>query len=216
MRVGVLGTGMVGRTVGGRLAALGHEVRMGSRSPDNEDAAAWVAETGERASQGTFADAAAFGALIVNATPGVVSLDVLRAAGGQNLAGKTLLDISNPLDFSHGFPPTLAVCNTDSVAEQIQREFPEARVVKSLNTMNAPVMVDPGSLPGSHDVFLSGDDDGAKAEVRDLLRSFGWSDDAIIDLGGIVTARGAEMYLPLWLSLMGAVGSPSFNIRIVR
>ncbi len=125
------------------------------------------------------------------------------------------MDVSNPLDFSKGMPPTLSVCNDDSVGEQIQRAFPEARVVKALNTMNAGVMVDPASIPGEHDVFVCGNDEGAKAQVSELLQSFGWPAERIIDLGDITAARGVEMYLPLWLRLMGAVG-PQFNIKVVR
>jgi hypothetical protein len=174
-----------------------------------------VASAGARASQGTFADAAAFGELVFNCTAGTVSLEALSAAGEENLGGKVLVDVSNPLDFSKGRPPTLSVCNDDSVGEQIQRAFPEARVVKALNTMNAGVMVDPASIPGEHDVFMCGNDDGAKAQVSELLQSFGWPAERIIDLGDITAARGLEMYLPLWLRLMGAFG-PQFNIKVVR
>ncbi len=215
MKIGVLGTGSVGKTIGTKLVELGHEVTMGSRSATNEHAAEWVASAGAGASQGTFADAAAFGELVFNCTAGTVSLEALGAAGEENLAGKVLVDVSNPLDFSKGMPPTLSVCNDDSVGEQIQRAFPEARVVKALNTVNAGVMVDPASIPGEHDVFMCGNDDGAKAQVSELLQSFGWPAERIIDLGDITAARGTEMYLPLWLRLMGAVG-PQFNIKVVR
>ena len=143
-----------------------------------------------------------------------MSLEALGAAGRANLAGKTLVDVSNPLDFSKGFPPTLTVCNTDSVAEQIQAAFPDAKVVKTLNTMTAAVMVNPGLVPGEHDVFVSGNDAGAKAQVTDLLRSLGWRN--VIDLGDITTARGPEMVLPLWLRLMGAFKSPIMNFHVAR
>ena len=216
MRIGVLGTGVVSRTLAGKVVELGHEVRMGSRTPDNEQAAEWVAEAGEGASQGTFADAAAFGELVLNCVGGAVALQALEAAGSQNLAGKTLLDVSNPLDFSQGMPPRLTVCNDDSVGEQIQRTFPDAHVVKSLNTVNTVVMVDPGSVPGEHDVFVCGNDEGAKAEVQALLGSFGWPADRILDLGDITAARGLEMYLPLWLRLMVTFGTPAFNIHVAR
>ncbi len=216
MRIAVIGTGTVGQTVGSRLVGLGHQVVMGSRTRDNERAAQWVTSSGEGTGQGTFADAASFGEMVVNATTGAASLDALTAAGPENLAGKVLLDIANPLDFSHGMPPSLTVCNTDSLGEQIQRSFPQARVVKSLNTMNARVMVDPASVAGPHDVFLSGNDADAKVQVRELLREFGWPDDSIVDLGDITTARGVEMYLPLWLRLYGVVGNAPFNIRVAR
>lgn len=214
MRIGILGTGIVGQTLGRRLVQLGHKVTIGSRSATNEKAAKWVAEVGAGAASGTFADAAAAAELVLNCTAGTVSMDALRQAGAKNLADKIVIDVSNPLDFSRGFPPTLTVCNTDSVAEQIQREFPDAKVVKSLNTMNAGVMVNPGLVPGEHDVFVSGNDAAAKATVADLLRSFGWRN--VIDLGDITTARGAEMILPIWLQLMGTLKTPEFNFHIAH
>ena len=215
MKIAVLGTGSVGRTIGTKLVELGHEVTMGSRSATNEHAAEWVGSAGSGASQGTFADAAASGELVFNCTAGTVSLEVLRAAGEEHISGKVLVDVSNPLDFSQGMPPTLSVCNDDSVGEQIQRAFPEARVVKALNTVNAGVMVDPASVPGEHDMFMSGNDDGAKAQVSELLQSFGWPAERIVDLGDLTAARAQEMYLPLWLRLMGVFG-PGFNIKVVR
>ncbi len=214
MRVGVLGTGMVGITIATKLVRLGHEVMLGSRTPDNEKAVAWAEEVG--ATNGTFADAAAFGELVFNCTAGVGALDALEAAGADNLAGKTLVDVSNPLDFSQGMPPTLTVCNTDSLGEQIQRAYPDTNVVKSLNTMNCLVMVDPSLVPGEHDVFVCGDDAGAKAEVTELLGSFGWPAGAILDLGDISAARGTEMFLPLWLRTFGALGSGTFNFHVAR
>src|SRR5947208_1024899 len=174
MKVGVLGTGSVGKTIGTKLVELGHEVTMGSRSATNEQAAEWAASAGAGAGHGTFADAAASGELVFNCTSGMVSLEALGAAGEENVSGKVLVDVSNPLDFSKGRPPTLSVCNDDSVGEQIQRAFPEAKVVKALNTINAGVMVAPASIPGEHDVFVCGNDDGAKAQVSELLESFGW------------------------------------------
>ena len=216
MKVGVLGTGMVGRAIATKLVAVGHETMMGSRTPDNEAASAWVAETGATASHGTFADAAAFGALVVNCTAGSASIDALALAGAEALTGKVVLDLANPLDHSAGFPPTLFVSNTDSLGERIQRAFPDAKVVKSLNTMNCDVMVEPTLVPGDHVVFVSGDDAGAKAEVTSLLESFGWPPDRVIDLGGIETARGPEQYLPLWLRLYSALGTGAFNIAIAR
>ena len=216
MRIGVLGTGMVGRTIGSKLVQLGHEVTMGSRTADNPDATEWAEAAGAKAAHGTFADAAAAGELVFNCTGGTVSLDALGAARKENLAGKVLVDVSNALDFSQGRPPILGVCNTDSVGEQIQRAFPEARVVKALNTVNAAVMVDPATVPGEHDIFVCGNDEDAKTQVRGLLESFGWPGEHILDLGDISAARGTEMYLPLWLRLIGAVGGPRFNIRVVR
>lgn len=216
MRIGVLGTGMVGPSIATKLVALGHDVRMGSRDAASEKAAEWVASAGERASQGTFADAASFGELVFNCTAGAASLDALALAGEEALAGKVLVDVANALDFSRGMPPSLTVCNTDSIGEQIQRAFPEARVVKALNTMNHEVMVDPSLVPGEHDVFVCGEDASAKAEVVSLLESFGWSRERIVDLGGIAASRGTEAYLLLWLALMGAVGTSRLNIHVAR
>jgi 8-hydroxy-5-deazaflavin:NADPH oxidoreductase len=215
MKIGVLGTGIVGRTLASRLAALGNGVMMGSRTAANEAAAEWARTAGPAAGHGTFADAAAFGEVLINCTSGMVSLTALQAAGADNLRGKLLIDVSNPLDFSGGMPPTLGVGNTDSVGEQIQTAFPEARVVKTLNTINCEVMIAPGSVPGLHNLFLSGDDAGAKDETRRLLQTLGWPPASIVDLGGIGTARGPEMYLPLWLRLMGALGTGRFNIAVM-
>lgn len=216
MKLGVLGTGMVGNAIASKLATLGHEVKMGAREAANEKAAAWAKGAGARASHGTFADAAAFGELVFNCTAGAVSLAALQAAGAQNLAGKILVDVSNPLDFSKGMPPTLTVCNTDSLGEQIQRAFPETKVVKTLNTLNANLMVNPALVAGGdHDIFVSGNDAAAKGRVVELLKGgFGWK--SVIDLGDITTARGAEMAVIFWVSLMGAQKTPMFNYKIVR
>lgn len=216
MRYGVLGTGMVGETIGSRLIALGHEVRMGSRRAGTPRAVAWAEGAGGAASQGTFTDAAAFGEVLVNCTTGLHSLEALRAAGHEHVDGKLLIDISNALDFSGGTPPRVALPEQGSVGEQLQAAFPDARVVKTLNTVNAALMVDPAQLPGAHAVFLGGDDPAGKQQVRDLLVGFGWRAECIVDLGGIVTARAVEQYLPLWLSLMGTLDSPVFNIAVVR
>ena len=226
VRLGILGTGTVGKTIAARLAGLEHDVMVGTRNPEetrsrtepdpygNPPFSAWQEEHPE-VKLGTFAQAAAHGEMIVNATAGAVSLEALEQAGEDNLSGKVLIDISNPLDFSKGMPPSLSVVNTDSLGEQIQRRFPEAKVVKTLHTMNAYLMVDPAQLAGGdHSVFVSGDDPEAKAAVTDLLRSFGWTD--IIDLGDITTARGTEMVLPVWLRLFGALQKPVFNFKIVR
>ena len=216
MRIGVLGTGMVGRTIATKLIELGHEVTMGSRDAAGDAVTTWAAENGDRASAADFAGAAAAGEVVFNCTSGSVSLQALESAGAENLGGKVLVDVANPLDFSAGMPPRLSVCNDDSLGEQIQRAFPEALVVKALNTVNAAVMVSPGDLSEPHDIFVSGNAEQAKAEVMGLLESFGWPRDRIIDLGPITSARGMEMYLPLWLALMGATGSPAFNVRVVR
>ena len=214
MKIGILGTGMVGVALGSKLVQVGHDVKMGSRTPNNEKAVTWAKENGAHASYGTFADAAAFGEVVFNCTAGTASLAAVTAAGAANLKGKVLVDVANPLDFSKGMPPTLTVCNTDSLAEQIQRAFPSVNVVKALNTMNCAVMVNPTLLPGDHDVFLCGNDRQAKEKVTEIVKSFGWR--SIIDLGDITAARGMEMLLPIWLRLMGHYQSPNFNFKIVR
>jgi predicted dinucleotide-binding enzyme len=215
MKLGVLGTGMVGGTLGSKLVALGHEVVMGSRTAGNEKAVAWASAAGAGASQGTFADAAAHGEIVFNCTSGAGAVDAVSAAGADNLRGKILIDIANPLDFSKGMPPALLFAADDSIGERVQRALPDTKVVKTLNTINHLVMVDPGRVPGSHDLFISGNDPAAKARVAELLREwFGWQ--SIIDLGDITTARGTECYLPLWLRLRGALGSADFNIKVVR
>ncbi len=215
MNIGVLGTGVVGRTLGQRLVELGHSVALGSRDLNHPAAAEWLAKagTGRGARAGTFADAAAHGALLINATAGSGSIEALRLAGERNLHGKVLLDVSNPLDWSTG-ELTLTVANTDSLAEQIQRTFPDVHVVKTLNIVTADVMVHPNQLPEETTMLVAGDDPEAKATATDLLRSFGWR--SILDLGGIKAARGMEMYLPLWVSLMQAQSTAFFNVKVVR
>jgi len=216
MKIGVLGTGVVGRVIAGKLLALGNEVRLGSRSADNPTAGDWARVGGEQASHGTFEDAAGFSELIFNCTPGMVSVAVLESLAPEAVAGKLLVDVSNPLDFSGGFPPSLAVVNTDSLGEQIQRALPDTKVVKALNTVNSELMVNPGLLDGHHDLFIAGEDRGAKLFVRSLLVEFGWPADDVHDLGGIAAARGLEMYLPLWLAVMGTVGTATFNVHVVQ
>jgi predicted dinucleotide-binding enzyme len=215
MKIAVLGTGAVGRALAGRFAELGHDVTVGTRDPGatgaKEEYAAWAADH-PAVGLATFADAAVDADLLVNATSGGVSLEVLAQAG--DLRGKVLLDVSNALDFSRGFPPLILAPQDDSIAEQIQRAHPGARVVKSLNTMNAAVMVNPGQLPDPGSVFVSGDDPDAKATITGLLHELGHTD--VIDLGDVTTARGAEWLLPAWVRLIGVVGSPVFNWKVVR
>jgi predicted dinucleotide-binding enzyme len=226
MRIGVLGTGTVGQTLAARWAELGHDVMIGTRDVagalartetdryGNPGFGAWHARN-PKVRVGTFAETGAHGEILVNATSGGVSLEVLKAAGVDRLEGRVLIDVANPLDFSKGMPPTLTVCNTDSLAEQIQRAWPALKVVKALNTTNASVMVRPEAVGGGdHTLFVCGNDAGAKARVTELVRAFGWKD--VIDAGDITAARGMEMLLPLWLRLYGAFQSPMFNFKVVR
>ena len=213
MKIAVLGTGQVGRNLATKLVQLDHEVRLGSRTADNSDAVAWKQANGERASIGTFADAAAFGEMIFNCTNGQHTLDALKSAGEKNLDGKVLVDVANPLDFSTG-ELRLIVSNTDSLGEQVQRAFPKAKVVKALNTLNTDIQVNPSLLPGDHDLFVCGNDKDAKAKVTELLKSFGWK--TIIDLGDIKSSRGQEALLLLFMPLAKAFNGEYFNYRIVR
>lgn len=217
MKIAVLGTGMVGDTIGSALIGMGHEVKMGSRTPDNEKAAAFVGKNGAMASQGDFAAAAAFGDIIFNCTMGAGALSALEMAGTDNLKGKILIDISNPLDFSNGMPPSLFVCNTDSLGEQIQAAFPELKVVKTLNIVNCEVMVNAGKSSDTDKgtMFVSGNDAEAKAAVTEqFLKPWGWDD--VIDLGDITTARGTEMLLPIWIRTWFATQNGYFSFKVVR
>ncbi|MFX1520446.1 MAG: NADPH-dependent F420 reductase [Promethearchaeota archaeon] len=213
-KIGVLGTGSVGTTIGSKLIQLGYEVKLGSRTPDNETAAEWVKNNGLKASQGTFEAAANFGGIIFLCVKGEAALKVLEMAKEENLNGKTVIDISNPLDFSKGMPPTLFVCNTDSLAEQIQRAFAEVNFVNTLNIVNCDVMVNPKISGGDPTMFLCGNDPNAKEEAKEILKQFGWND--IIDLGDISAARGTEMILPIWLQIWNALQDGHFAFKILR
>jgi predicted dinucleotide-binding enzyme len=227
MNIGILGTGAVGQTLGGKLAEMGHEVTVGTRdvratlartepTPYGLPAFGVWHKTHMSVKVGTFADAARHGEVVINATNGVGSLDALRLAGETNLNGKILIDVSNPLDFSKGMPPSLTVCNTDSEGEQIQQAFPKAKVVKTLNTVTAALMVNPGLVAnGNHTLFVCGNDATARAQVIAWLKEwFGWQD--VLDLGDITNARGMEMYLPLWLRLWGALGTGMLNVKVAK
>jgi predicted dinucleotide-binding enzyme len=210
MRIAVFGTGSAGRTLAAGFAGVGHEVVLGTRDPEaTRGREGWSSDQPLEA----YADAAAGAEVVVVAVNGAGALDALAAAG--DLTGKVILDVSNPLDFSGGFPPTLSVCNTDSLAEQLQRAHPEARVVKALNTVNAGIMVDPRSLAdGDHTIFLAGDDADARGVVDRLLRDLGWTD--VVEFGALDAARGLEMWLPLWVRLMQNFGHANFNLKLIR
>lgn len=215
MRIGILGTGTVGQTFGTRLRNLDHDVTLGAREAGNPRALEWA--EAHAATAGTFAEAVAGADLVINATAGQYAVNALEMAGGnQALAGKVVLDVSNPLDFSTG-ELRLTVCNTDSVGEQLQRTFPDARIVKSLNTVNGSVMVEPTLVPGAHTIFVAGNDADAKRVVTRLLGELGWVVANVLDLGGIEASRGLEMYMPLWVSILRALdGNLAFNINVVQ
>jgi predicted dinucleotide-binding enzyme len=230
MEIGIIGTGVVGKTIASKLAELNHDVMMGTRNvtdklkstekdiygnpPFND----WL-ETNSKIRLGSFSEAAAFAGLVVNATNGSSSVTALINAGAKNLAGKVLIDIANPLDFSKGMPPTLlsGLNNTNSLGEEIQKTFPDTMVVKTLNTMWCGLMINPRLIGnGDHVNFISGNNTEAKAEVRKLLNQFGWPDDNIFDLGDITGARATESLLPIWLRIMGVTKNGAFNFRIIR
>jgi 8-hydroxy-5-deazaflavin:NADPH oxidoreductase len=226
MKISVLGTGVVGQTIAEKLSQLGHDVMISTRNVQKvfENTATdrygrpsfkeW-SSANSNIKVGTHAEAGTFGEMIVNATNGAGSLEALEAAGKKNLENKIVIDIANPLDFSKGMPPSLFVCNTDSLGEQIQRTFPLAKVVKTLNTMNTFIMVNPALLAEDHNVFVSGNDGDSKSEVKALLKSFGWKTSTIIDLGDITTSRGTEQLLPIWIRLYGSFQHAMFNFKIV-
>ena len=206
---------MVGNTLATKLVQIGHQIMMGSRTANSSAGQEWLRSVGGKAKIGTFADAAAFGEIVFDCTNGANSLDALRQAGAANLREKILIHVSNPLDFSTG-QPTLTVCNTDSLGEQVQREFPDSLVVKALNTVNCALMIQPSLLPGDHNLFICGNDAAAKGEVTGwLCEWFGWKNTNIVDLGDITGSRGMEMWMPIWLRLFGKFGHPRFNLRLV-
>jgi 8-hydroxy-5-deazaflavin:NADPH oxidoreductase len=227
MKTAVFGTGIVGQVMASRLAGLGHSVIIGTRDVDktlarsekdmygNPPFGEWYKQNKETIKLGSYAEAASSSEIIFNCTLGQASVEALQNAGDTHLKGKIIIDISNPLDFSKGMPPTLSPVNTDSLGELIQRAFPEAKVVKTLNTMNCFLMVNPATLPDDHKVFVSGNDATAKNTVKVILESFGWKESNIIDLGDITTARGTEQLLPIWIRLYGVLQTPMFNFNIV-
>ncbi len=217
MKIAVLGTGNVGETIGNKLIELGHQVKMGSRSATNEKGLAWVSKNGANASLGTFNDAAAYSQFIFNCTKGMETLQILNSIEKNNLHSKILIDLTNPLDFSKGMPPTLSVCNTSSIGEEIQNQFPDTYVVKTLNTMWCGLMVNPLMIGnGDHINFICGNNSEAKEKVKSLLMSFGWNPENILDLGDVTGSRGTEMYLPLWLRVYASTKNGAFNLKFVR
>lgn len=230
MKIAIIGTGAVGKTLASKLLELDHEVMIGTRNVSEKLASTatdlygnppfseWI-KANPKADLGTFAEAAAFSEVIINATSGSSSVTALILAGSKNIAGKILIDVSNPLDFSHGMPPSLlpGLNNTNSLAEEIQKTFPEALVVKTLNTMWCGLMVNPNMIGnGDHINFISGNNTEAKSSVRKLLNQFGWLDENILDIGDLSGARATESVLPIWLKIMGIFRNGAFNFKIVK
>jgi predicted dinucleotide-binding enzyme len=220
MKIGVLGTGIVGETIATALVGKKHLVRMGSRSMNNEKAEAWVKKANDYASQGDFNDAASFGEIVFLALNGEHALDAINLIDPESVAGKVVVDITNPLDFSRGMPPRIihGLGGNNSLGEEIQRALPGAYVVKALNTINCNVMVDPRSVnKGEHTLFLCGNNADAKNQLKHfLVDNFNWRADNLLDLGPIESARVTEAYVPLWVSIMQAVGTPLFSIQVVK
>ena len=229
MKIAVIGTGTVGQTFASRLVSLGHDVMMGTRNVADKLASTnkdmygnppfseWH-DANKSVQLGTFAEAAAFGEIILNVTEGANSINALKLADAKNLDGKVLVDIANPLDFSKGMPPSLIpeLSNTNSLGEEIQKTFPSAKVVKTLNTMWAGLMVNPNMIGGGdHSAFICGNDTDAKAKVKSLMNEFGWKNQNILDLGDITAARGAEAVLPIWLRIWSATQNGAFNFKVV-
>jgi 8-hydroxy-5-deazaflavin:NADPH oxidoreductase len=226
MKIGIIGSGAVAQTLGAKLIELGHDVALGTRDPSKLDEKKtmavtlreWIGKTGKGEKKGkvvTFAEAAAHGELLISAVHGQNTIDALKIAGADKVGPKVLIDTGNELDFSKGVPPGALASQSNCLAERIQAAFPNLKVVKSLNTMGAPVMVAPQALAGGeHTVFVSGNDTAAKAAVAEVLKSFGWKD--VLDLGDISSARGPEMYMAMWLRLWGATGTGMVNVKVVR
>jgi predicted dinucleotide-binding enzyme len=219
MKIGILGTGAVGATIGARLLDLGHEVMMGSRTANNDKAMEFVTRhAGVNAYAGTFSDAANFGAMVFNCTKGEHSIGAIGMAG-NGINGKVLIDLSNPLDFSNGMPPCLipGLANTNSLGEEIQRKFPSIKVVKTFNTMWCGIMVNPSIVgEGNHVNYICGNDAEAKNKVKELIKQFGWKEENLLDLGDITNARGTEATLLIWLRVYGAHKTGAFNFNIVK
>jgi predicted dinucleotide-binding enzyme len=221
MKIGIIGTGMVGKALGTKLVSLGHEVKMGSREAGNAEGATWMKSAGKGASQGTFAEAAHFGEMIFLCLRGDVALpvakDLAKSVPAEQWKGKVVVDVSNPLDFSKGMPPPLIadLQNITSLGEETQKALPSALVVKALNTVNCEVMVNPGILQEETDLFICGNDTGAKDQVREVLRAFGWKKDPV-DLGDITNARATEALMPIWMRLFFMYKTPHFNFKIVK
>lgn len=227
MRIAVLGTGMVGRALAGRLVELGHHVVIGTRDvertlartdPDGMGTPSYALwqQNHPEVRLVTMPEAGAHAEVVLNATAGIAALDALAAVGAEHLDGKVLIDLAIPLDFSAGMPPRLTIANDDSLGEQVQRTYPRARVVKALNTVFCEVMVNPALVPGDHTLFVAGDDAQAKEAVIGLLAEMGWTAGRVIDLGGITSARCTEMYMQLYFTLVGVLDTFHFNIQVNR
>ena len=222
MKIGIIGSGVVAQTLGTKLVELGHDVVLGTRDPQKLDEKKnmagtlneWLAAVKNKAKVVTFKEAAAHGELLINATHGQISVEALKMAEADKVGPKVLIDTANELDFSgKGFP--VLASGARSVALNLQNAFPNLKVVKSLNTITAPLMVNPKALKGGdHTIFMAGNDSGAKTKVGELLKSFGWTD--ILDLGDIQAAHGPEMMMGMWLVLYMSMKNGMIGVKIQR
>lgn len=218
MRIGILGSGDVGRTLGAGLAGLGHEVKLGTRDPGQQKLKDWIVKAGPRASTGTFAEAAAFGEVVVLAVLGAAVESAIKLAEPKNLAGKVMIDTTNPLDFAgvdfaKGVAPKLFVGTTDSLGERVQRWVPQGKVVKAFNTVGHAHMVNPSFPDGPPDMFICGNDAAATQTVTSLLKDLGWP---AIDIGGIEGARYLEALAMVWISYLFKTGTGNHAFRLLR
>ncbi len=223
MKIGIIGSGVVGQTLGAKLIELGHDLVLGTRDPKKLDEKKnmagslneWLAGVKGKGKIVTFPEAAAHGEILINATHGQISVEALKMAQADKVGAKVLIDTANELDFSKGMPPGCLASQDHCLAENIQKAFPNLKVVKTLNTISAPLMVNPKVLKdGDHTIFMAGNDKEAKGKVSDLLKTFGWTD--ILDLGDISAARAPEMYLSLWVRLYGTLQNGMINIKVQR
>jgi predicted dinucleotide-binding enzyme len=223
MKVGIIGSGVVAQTLGAKLVELGHDVVLGTRDPKKLDEKKnmagtlneWLASVKNKAKIVTFKEAAAHGEILINATHGQASVDALKMAEADKVGPKVLIETANELDFSKGMPPRALSSQDRSVAINIQKAFPNLKVVKSLNTIGANLMVNPKALKGGeHTMFMSGNDKDAKVKVSEILKSFGWTD--IMDLGPIEMAHGQEMLMAMWVALYSSLQNGMIGIKVQR
>jgi predicted dinucleotide-binding enzyme len=212
-RVGVLGTGEVGRRLAAGFRGRGHEVTIGSRDPDKPELREWLSGEGAGIQAGTFADAAATGELVVLAVLGDAAEQAIAEASPENFAGKVVIDAMNPLDFSGGFPPKLSISGEDSLGERVQRTLPEAKVVKAFNIIGNAYFVDPSFSEGGPTMLIAGDDAEAKRTVTDLLTDFGWSE--VVDIGGIEGSRELEAICIAWVKIGGVRGAWDHGFKLL-
>lgn len=214
MRIGILGSGIVGRSLGKGFASNGHDVRLGTRTPEKQEVQEWLKTTKGKVSAGTFSETATYGQIIVLCSLGEATEAVIKVAGMKNFDGKLVIDATNPLDFSKGMPPGLFVGTTDSLGERVQRMLPNAKVVKCFNIVNNQTMINPRMKEGLPDMIICGNDEAAKREVAGLLKEFGWGEP--IDIGGIDGARWLEAYTALWVRLAIKLGNWGVAAKILR